>query len=161
MQKKLSYLCLRVKKRNASLRCISRQLQRGQALLEALLALAIIVLVIGAVMQITSGALSNAQYVKNQNLATFYAKEGMSSVRQIRDSSWSNFSTLAPYTEPISGSGGIAFERRTSFNNSGCGTGGIKTTVAVFWTDNKCDSGSPLCHKVELVNCFLNINNTP
>jgi len=38
------------------------------------------------------------------------------------------------------------------------GTKGSKATVKVSWSDSKCPIGNPLCHKVELITCFSNIN---
>lgn len=58
------------------------------------------------------------------------------------------------------GAGGI-FSREVRFNHDSedC-SGGSKTTVKVSWTDSKCpaDTGEPLCHSVELITCFSNID---
>ncbi|MBI2613177.1 MAG: hypothetical protein HYW62_00145 [Candidatus Levybacteria bacterium] len=36
---------------------------------------------------------------------------------------------------------------------------GSQATVKVSWSDNKCPTGgSPLCHKVELITCFSNLD---
>lgn len=35
---------------------------------------------------------------------------------------------------------------------------GSLVTVTVLWTDGKCQSGNPYCHKVELSTCFSNID---
>lgn len=35
---------------------------------------------------------------------------------------------------------------------------GSKATVKVSWSDNKCSTGEDLCHDVELITCFSNLN---
>lgn len=53
------------------------------------------------------------------------------------------------------------FSREVKFeHNSEACSGGSKTTVKVSWTDSKCpaDTGEPLCHSVELITCFSNID---
>lgn len=65
--------------------------QAGQTLLEILLAFSILIITLGAIVFGVTTALSNAQYAKNQNLANFYAQQGMAVVRQLRDSNWGNF----------------------------------------------------------------------
>jgi hypothetical protein len=65
--------------------------QKGQSLMEVLLAFSVALTISGAVITAVITSLSNAQYTKDQNLATSYAKEGMSIIRGIRDSSWDNF----------------------------------------------------------------------
>lgn len=65
--------------------------QKGQTLLEILLAFSVSILVLSAIVISVAGSLSNAQYTKNQNLANSYAQEGLAMVRQIRDSDWKNF----------------------------------------------------------------------
>lgn len=67
--------------------------EAGQTLLEILLAFSASILVLSAVILGVITSLSNTQYTKNQGLANSYAQEGMAVVRQIRDSSWSKFST--------------------------------------------------------------------
>jgi Tfp pilus assembly protein PilV len=162
-------------------------LQTGQTLLEIILAFGIAIIVLGAVTSIIVTSLNNAQYTKNQSLASSYAQEGMNAVRNIRDSSWNNFLT---YTNGhtycinsnltlISISGHCAsadmigpngiFSREASFADgnssfadgtlSKCDLGGRGVKVDVLWTDGKCSSD--YCHKVELVSCFSNINAKP
>lgn len=68
--------------------------QRGQTLLEILLAFSASILVLSAVILGIVTSLNNTQYTKNQGLANSYAQEGMAVVRQIRDSGWNNFKNL-------------------------------------------------------------------
>lgn len=166
MRKQINYFCCKIKKRCFYPEIISKQIQKGQTLLEVLLALAIASLVLGGIILVTSKSLGNTQYSTNQNLATFYAKEGLSKERQKRDSmDWTSFSAYAGglHTEPpITTSGGVEFTRETVFTNPSpnCNSGGfdgIEVTVTVAWADGACPP-SISCHKVELVSCLLDIN---
>jgi type II secretory pathway pseudopilin PulG len=69
--------------------------QKGQTLLEILLAFSVSILVLSAVILGIITSLNNAQYAKNQGLANSYAQEGMAVVKQIRDSSWSDLNNLS------------------------------------------------------------------
>lgn len=163
-----------------------RQLQAGQTLIETLLAFSVAVLVLSAIVVGISTSLSNTQYTKNQNLANSYAQEGMAVVRGIRDSSWPKFfsyTTNATYclaqnsiilTDPPlalnCGQNVGIFSREVKFEHASQSCiadpaclgpaclKGSKVTVKVSWSDNKCPVGTPLCHKVELVTCFSNID---
>lgn len=64
--------------------------QQGQSLIEVLAALAIAVLVILALVHITTISIKNAAFARNQALATKYAQEAMEWLRSQRDSSWTN-----------------------------------------------------------------------
>ena len=164
--------------------------QKGQTLLEILLAFSVAILVLGAVIGGVITTLSNTQYTKNQNLARSYAQEGMDIVRGIRDSSWPKFSsyttnttycisqnspTLTDPSPPPSNCGqnlGI-FMREVKFEHASveckvaptcsgdCLKKSSKATVKVSWSDNKCPVGTPYCHKVELITCFSNIDEKP
>lgn len=152
--------------------------QEGQTLLEILLAFSVSILVLSAIIVGINTSLSNTQYTKNQNLANSYAKEAMAVVRQIRDSSWPNFSSK---TQPVycidknstalrdpspaldCGQNVEIFMREAKFahGSADCSNGsfnGSKVTVKVSWSDNKCPVGTPFCHKVELITCFSNID---
>jgi len=71
----------------------NQRVEAGQTLIEILLAFSVSILVLSAIVVGITTSLSNTQYTKNQNLANSYAQEGMAVVRQIRDSSWPNFSS--------------------------------------------------------------------
>lgn len=63
----------------------------GQTLLEVLAALGVGVVVLVAIVSAVLSSLSNAQFSKNQNLATQYGQQGMEIVRSIKNNSWSSF----------------------------------------------------------------------
>lgn len=157
--------------------------QKGQTLLEILLAFSVSILVLSAIVIGITTSLSNTQYTKNQNLANSYAKEAMTVLRQTKESDWTKFIsyTQALYclsqnsvvlTEPQSGSCGQnvagVFSREVKFehvsesciadpNCSGPSClRGSKVAVKVSWADNKCPIGNPICHNVELITCFSN-----
>jgi type II secretory pathway pseudopilin PulG len=167
--------------------------EKGQTLLELLLAFGVSILVLGAVILSVITALNNTQYAKNQGLANSYAREAMSLVRAKKDSDWSQFvsgyttgityclgqspSELKELTFPAQNcnqqspvpTGGI-FSREVKFNHksSSCcpdnsqtcdpDTRGSQVMVKVSWADSKCPIGNPLCHNIELVTCFLSVD---
>lgn len=65
----------------------------GQTLVEVLVALSASVAVVTAITITVITSLSNAEYAKNQNLATQYAGEGLEITRQIAKNDWTNFQT--------------------------------------------------------------------
>lgn len=70
--------------------------QKGESLIEVVAVLVIAVIIVTSLTIVALNGLNNAQYAKNQNLATQYAQEGMEFVRSTRNSAnWSDFSTLA------------------------------------------------------------------
>jgi len=71
--------------------------QKGQTLLEILLAFSVSILALSATILGVITSLSNTQYTKNQGLANSYAQEGMAVVKKIRDSSWNKFSNFTMY----------------------------------------------------------------
>lgn len=71
--------------------------QKGQTLLEILLAFGVSVMVLSAVILGVTTSLSNTQYTKNQGLANSYAQEGMAVVRKIRDAGWNDFKNLKDF----------------------------------------------------------------
>ena len=162
--------------------------EAGQTLLEILLAFGVSILVLSAIVVGITTSLSNTQYTKNQGLANSYAQEGIAVVRQIRDSSWTKFSsyttnatycisqnsiTLTDTIPPALNCGqnvGI-FSREVKLEHEsvsckadpscvdpGC-LKGSKINLKVSWSDSKCPVGSNIfCHKVELITCLSNID---
>lgn len=164
--------------------------QNGQTLLEVLLAFSVLILVLSAIIIGVTTSLSNTQYTKNQNLANSYAKQGMAVVRQLRDSSWPNFSSkdkvnyclaqenpmkLVELTSTDCGQNVGIFSREVTIerNLPDCSAGSPptptptpvptarKVTVTVSWSDSKCPVGNPRCHNVKLISCFSNIDIKP
>lgn len=65
---------------------MTKHWERGQTLIEVLLAFSASILILSAIIIGITSSLSNTQYTKNQNLANSYAQEGMAVIRQIRAS---------------------------------------------------------------------------
>ncbi|MCL4353495.1 hypothetical protein M1615_03475 [Patescibacteria group bacterium] len=68
--------------------------EKGQTIIEALVALGASVAIIAVVVIAVTSSLNNTLYNKNQNLATQYAQQGMEIVRQIRDNNWAALKDL-------------------------------------------------------------------
>ncbi len=153
--------------------------EKGQTLLEVLVALTAAVVVVYAITTAVISALSNAQFSKNQVLAAQYAQQGIEIMRQIRDSDWSKFSSYNETTSTLHyclaknirelGSPQVNaceknvddFIREVQIqkNSPDCTqssrvTNAAKITVTVSWSDGKCPSGNLYCHNAKLVSCF-------
>lgn len=147
--------------------------QSGQALIEALVALAAAVAVISAIAITVITSLQNVEFTKNQNLATQYAGEGLEIVRRIGRSNWQ---TLQAYNAtnyclakgstvltPMGGSScgqnvGIYVRQiNIELNSPSCQTN-VKVRSTVKWSDSKCGSSDVFCHEVRLDSCLANIN---
>lgn len=74
--------------------------KNGQSLIEVVAAMAIAVLIITGLVFTAGEAIKNAQFSKNQALATKYAEEGMDWVRSQRDRAtvWADFFAHVPST---------------------------------------------------------------
>lgn len=156
--------------------------QRGQTLIEILLAVTVSIIVLSAIVVGIVNSLNNTQYTKNQNLANSYAQEGMSVVKAIKDSDWNTFSSFttaniycidqnsAELTPDPCGSNVGIFSRQVEFEHDSqeccsnddpsCVTGvkGTRAVVEVSWADSKCPVGNIRCHNVKLVTCLSNID---
>lgn len=72
-----------------------RMSQKGQTLIEVLIAFATLAVVITSATLTVISALNNAEFVKNQHLATQYAQQGMEIVRSIRENNYKLFLSLS------------------------------------------------------------------
>ena len=148
--------------------------QSGQSLVEALLALAFVVVIITAVVTVVISSLNSASFTKNQNRTTSYAQEGLDISRNMKDSSYTAFralssgyycaddGTIALKSEPCVG----VYTRRIYINHGGmdqggsirrCEVGSSFVSSIVYWTDSKCTAGDE-CHKIQLDACFSDLN---
>lgn len=153
--------------------------QAGQALLEALLALAFAVVIITAVVIAVITTLNNSSFTKNQNLASQYAQEGLDIARNMRDSKYDEFKALpsaqfycaengtlsegefcsaGDFIRQIyidHGVGGVG--GRDENGNQRCEVGSSFVSSIVLWADSKCSEENP-CHRMQLDSCFSNPN---
>jgi hypothetical protein len=67
--------------------------QKGQSLVEALIALGVATIVVSAMAVAAITAVNNSDFSKYQNLATDYAQQGIEVVRQKSQADWSGFYT--------------------------------------------------------------------
>ena len=151
--------------------------EKGQTLVEALIALGVAIVIISATVISVISSLSSTQFTKNQNQANHFAQEGMEIVRGIRNSSWVSFLNLSSTYYCLStssatltprGAGGCTqnigiFVREVVIEHSSPSCiGTSRVTVNVSWSDSKCtDSSNTFCHKVTLISCFGNNNAVP
>ena len=152
--------------------------ENGQALIEALVALAAAVAVISAIAITVITSLQNVEFTKNQNLATQYAGEGLEIVRRIGRSNWQNLQAynaanycLAKGSTILTSMGVNGCGQNISINQVGiyvrqinielnspsCQTN-VKVRSTVSWSDSKCGSSDVFCHQVRLDSCLANIN---
>lgn len=154
--------------------------QKGQSLIEVLIALAASVAVVTAIAITVITSLSNVEFTKNQNLASQYSREGMEVIRRMAKDNWTSFTatyTASSYcldqNENLSvmlGSNCIqnvgcvnnicTFVRRININQNDtvyC-SGNTRITSIVSWSDSKCTAGDPFCHNATLDSCLSNIN---
>jgi type II secretory pathway pseudopilin PulG len=154
--------------------------QKGQIMVEALIALGVAVVIIAAITSMIISALSSAVAAKNQDLATQYAKQGMEVLRNMSKTNWTKFSSIdsgdtpcldKDSNEPTEIKVGeqkdcgqnidAFFIRRIDIDKtlaSKC-SDSIMIKVSVFWRDSKCTSDDLFCHSVNLESCFSNVNN--
>lgn len=118
--------------------------EKGQSLVETIAALAIALIVILALVRVTITSMRNANFAKNQALATQYAQEAMEKIRAYRDQNdWVTFVANCNATL-------ISFVPPTPFSlspTSGCACGSDSCTITeiITWTDSQ---GT---HKSELI----------
>src|SRR3989344_6359338 len=153
--------------------------EKGQSLVEAIIALTAAILVVSSIIAAVIIALNNAQYSKYQNLATQYAQEGIEVVKKISVANWASFILLPRYRclddlyiwsdQPcIANVYGVGTPQTKIFRRSieieqsasdcnpvGCSSNcSAKVISTVSWSDSKCTSASDIyCHSVVLKTC--------
>lgn len=148
---------------------MKKNFQKGQTIIEALVALSTILLIITAISIVVVSGIYNSTYIKNQNEANKYAQQGIEIVRNIQQNNLSvfaNYDQISTYcistisetltTDNCDGVNvGSVFKRIIHFSQgaSPCQSGETKVIVDVSWSSSKC-SGSTFCHKSELVACM-------
>ena len=159
--------------------------QKGQTLLEVMVAMSIAILIISAVVISIINALNNQQFGINQNQATHLAQEGTDIFRNLAQSNWESFKSYGNSTAPVTRclpqvnptpgpAGGcttlnagspLKFIRQVKIELNQCNSGSTdisgKVTTTVSWIDGKCPAGV-YCHKTEVASCMFRpyINST-
>lgn len=156
--------------------------KKGQSLIEVLVGITSLVIVIAAITTASITALNNAQYSKNQNLASSFAQQGMEVMRNLRNYDYGTFQTLSgdyclakncstlnnngvSTANPCGKKSGLrcAPEQNIDFfvrtvtvspSSSDCQSE-TKVEVSVAWYDGKCqDSNNIFCHMVNIRSCL-------
>jgi len=162
--------------------------EKGQSLIEAMIALGAAALIVSAMVVAVVTAVNNADYSKNENLATISAQQGIEVLRELSESNWNSFSSasklgtslcLNANSTVLNASSGCTHLSKTDTsvnvppyfvrqvdlvkNDLSCpDPNSIHGTVNVYWADGKCsNSNNYYCHVVTLDSCFTNINSAP
>lgn len=124
--------------------------QSGQTLVEMVVAIGVLVIVVVALLSVTTVSIRNASFSRDQALATKYAQEAVETVRSYRDqNSWSDFA----YDCTTANCGPILSGAPSPFTlacNCTCAGESCEVTVSVSWTDVKGNHKSEL--KTRLTN---------
>lgn len=143
--------------------------EKGQTIIEAVVALATILLIIAAIAVVIVNALYNSQFIRNQNTANKYAQQGMEFIKNLQQNDLSSFAlydggtycidtTVTPsvLTSSCDAINAASPKRTIDFirGSSECGTTETKVTVIVSWSSTKCPSNNTFCHRSELVSCM-------
>lgn len=147
--------------------------QKGQTIIEVLVALTAAIIVISAVTTLITSSLRNAQFSKTQNLATHYTQEAIEVVNQLSQSDFAGFTQKSgtycldkgslTFRTPCSDTVPNVddFVRTISVSqSSNCGVGTASISAVVRWRDQSCPS-SDFCHDVNLVTCIINKKAVP
>ena len=155
-------------------------MQKGQILIEAILALAVAVVIISAISGVAITSVNNSNYSRDQNSATDYARQGIEVLKQQSETNWTTFSSNASGSYCLSSnkiltSGSTCppnvgsnnyFIRQVQITKNSTSCGGIagvtEVSVTVSWSDGKCTTSSKTyCHQVILNSCLANIGGAP
>lgn len=133
--------------------------QKGQFLLELVVALAIILLVLLALVRVVITAVKSSNFAKKGAQASSFAQEGMENMRSLRDKSWINFLSYADGLShglagqvpsgscPMAPNLAETFIRCVKLEYDG---EKVKATLTVSWTDEN------ETHESELISYFTN-----
>lgn len=113
--------------------------QKGQALIEILFAVGIVVVVLVAVASATIKSIQNASFAEASAKAASLVEEGIENARILRDqNTWSDFTTVLTWPLNEAGLGGGLFSRTTTVGDTIPPAANKKViTVTVSWTDSK------------------------
>ncbi len=145
--------------------------QKGQTMVEAIVALVTILLIITAIAIVIVNGLYNSTYIKNQNEANKLSQQGMEFVRNIQQNDLATFRAYGQNTNAFCMNEqlniltnqdcfadrvntGTAFNRTILFSSGGeCLASEAKVVVTVKWISSKCAPGT-FCHESKLASCM-------
>ncbi len=159
--------------------------QAGEILIEALLGLAVAIIIITGLIVALSSSVSNSTFSTNQSQASLIAKEGLDLVKNIKEDNYSSISGKTgnycfndsqalvsigcpedvkadniTFSRQIYISGDGKDYRKNPAGTSACSEDGPSVFAAsiVSWWDSKCGSNeNTKCHKTELNSCFTDL----
>ena len=160
--------------------------QAGEILVEALLGLAITIIIITGLIVALNSSVSNSTFSTNQSQASLIAKEGLDLVKNIKEDNYSSVTGkkgLFCFNDSqvlVSGTecpedvvvDNITFSRQFYISSDGkdyrknpagisvCNEDGAAIFAAsiISWWDSKCGSNiTTKCHKIELNSCFTDL----
>lgn len=138
----------------------------GQTIIEAVVALSVIMIIIAAVAITVTISLNNSLFIKNQNQANKYAQQGMEYLRNMEANDSSKFNSYTgvacmdesfAITTPFGSCNTNiqnTFKRTISFDKNTADCSGTRVTVSVSWSSAKCSASNTFCHKSQLISCF-------
>ncbi|HWY79695.1 MAG TPA: prepilin-type N-terminal cleavage/methylation domain-containing protein [Candidatus Sulfotelmatobacter sp.] len=149
-----------------------KKIELGQTLIETLAALAVMSIVLSAIAVAVTTSLSNAEYNRDQTLATKYAQQGTEIVRQVRDADYTAFSQKngiyclgkgqTSLGSPLSGCTPNIdnFVRSVQIQQiPGCSANVAKVTISVAFSNGKCTNPTnPYCHAQIETSCLSTLN---
>lgn len=126
--------------------------QRGQTIIEAIIALVTILIIITAISVVIVNGLYNSTFVKNQNEANKYAQQGIELVRNLQQNDLETFRGYADDSDPEVDYPYYCIDEQTStlYGDNGCSDTGINTGVSFNRTiefspgGGECDNTNPL-----------------
>jgi Tfp pilus assembly protein PilV len=80
---------------------------KGQSLIEAVVAIGVVILIVSGLIVAVISSIRSAQSSRSRSVATKLTQDGMESMRNLRDSGWTQFISLASGVEWCLGSDGI------------------------------------------------------
>ena len=147
--------------------------KRGIILIEAILAMAVVVIIMTALITALVSAMNSTRFSEDQTIATGYAQEGMELVRNQKNADFGAFKDAISGNSYDLGPGNdidSRFERVIYANLSGIdrdgqqyceqdndGLDSIYVASIVSWNSSRCSS-SAKCHEVVLESCITNVS---
>lgn len=140
---------------------------KGQAMVEVAIALAIALVIITALMSLVLTSLTSAQYSSKLNDATQYTQEGLEIVRALNGNYNETHYCLGDSLPPLlisEGDDGCPpnvldekFIRSVELRKNACDGGLTKVIVSTSWEDGKCQGQNTYCQKSTQATCVSNI----
>lgn len=150
--------------------------QQGQTIIEAVVALATLMIIITAIAVVMMNGLYNSQFIKSQNEANKYAQEAIEVVRNTQKNDLKTFKSYIDAAvlfclndqgtiystgctaDTVNTAGTYARTIEFSPNASEClnatTSADLQVTVDVKWSSTKCPANDTFCHESKLVTCM-------